>query len=124
MSGAKRDGSGVFNSVILHLNGQPAAVDARSFHLGPHGFTFLTDHAVEQFTELGIQMLVSSVDGGEGKELDGRGVVVECRAVDGGRFEVSLLFLDFDAGVGFGAATVWTCDLTHGYIDINADYRS
>jgi glutamate N-acetyltransferase/amino-acid N-acetyltransferase len=25
---------------------------------------------------------------------------------------------------GAGAATVWTCDLTHGYIDINADYRS
>lgn len=23
-----------------------------------------------------------------------------------------------------GRATVWTCDLTHGYIDINADYRS
>ncbi|HCS69823.1 MAG TPA: hypothetical protein DIW51_07630, partial [Rhodospirillaceae bacterium] len=23
-----------------------------------------------------------------------------------------------------GAATVWTCDLTHGYISINADYRS
>jgi glutamate N-acetyltransferase/amino-acid N-acetyltransferase len=29
-----------------------------------------------------------------------------------------------DVGVGLGAATVWTCDLTHGYIDINADYRS
>lgn len=27
-------------------------------------------------------------------------------------------------GGGEGAATVWTCDLTHGYIDINADYRS
>ncbi len=25
---------------------------------------------------------------------------------------------------GAGAATVWTTDLTHGYIDINADYRS
>ena len=23
-----------------------------------------------------------------------------------------------------GRATVWTCDLTHGYISINADYRS
>jgi glutamate N-acetyltransferase/amino-acid N-acetyltransferase len=23
-----------------------------------------------------------------------------------------------------GKATVWTCDLTHGYISINADYRS
>ncbi|GAB4270652.1 MAG: bifunctional glutamate N-acetyltransferase/amino-acid acetyltransferase ArgJ [Pararhodobacter sp.] len=29
-----------------------------------------------------------------------------------------------DLGVGSGKATVWTCDLTHRYIDINADYRS
>ena len=29
-----------------------------------------------------------------------------------------------DAGVGSGAATVWTCDLTHDYVSINADYRS
>ncbi len=29
-----------------------------------------------------------------------------------------------DVGVGDGTATVWTCDLTHGYIDINAGYRT
>jgi glutamate N-acetyltransferase/amino-acid N-acetyltransferase len=29
-----------------------------------------------------------------------------------------------DVGVGSGAATVWTCDLTHDYVSINADYRS
>jgi glutamate N-acetyltransferase/amino-acid N-acetyltransferase len=29
-----------------------------------------------------------------------------------------------DLGLDDGAATVWTCDLTHGYIEINADYRS
>jgi glutamate N-acetyltransferase/amino-acid N-acetyltransferase len=29
-----------------------------------------------------------------------------------------------DLGIGEGRATVWTCDLTHGYISINADYRS
>ncbi|OBV12218.1 bifunctional glutamate N-acetyltransferase/amino-acid acetyltransferase ArgJ [Erythrobacter dokdonensis] len=29
-----------------------------------------------------------------------------------------------DLGLGEGSATVWTCDLTHGYIAINADYRS
>ena len=29
-----------------------------------------------------------------------------------------------DLGLGDGAATVWTCDLTHGYIDINGSYRS
>ncbi|MCG8692588.1 MAG: bifunctional glutamate N-acetyltransferase/amino-acid acetyltransferase ArgJ [Minwuiales bacterium] len=32
--------------------------------------------------------------------------------------------IHIDVGVGRGRATVWTCDLTHGYIDINADYRS
>ncbi|MEX2614570.1 MAG: bifunctional glutamate N-acetyltransferase/amino-acid acetyltransferase ArgJ [Alphaproteobacteria bacterium] len=29
-----------------------------------------------------------------------------------------------DIGLGRGKARVWTCDLTHGYIEINADYRS
>ena len=29
-----------------------------------------------------------------------------------------------DIGLGQGRATVWTCDLTHGYIDINGAYRS
>ncbi len=29
-----------------------------------------------------------------------------------------------DVGIAGGSATVWTCDLTHEYIDINADYRS
>jgi glutamate N-acetyltransferase/amino-acid N-acetyltransferase len=29
-----------------------------------------------------------------------------------------------DLGLGRGKATVWTCDLTHAYIDINGSYRS
>ena len=29
-----------------------------------------------------------------------------------------------DIGLGRGKATAWTCDLTHGYIDINGSYRS
>ncbi len=29
-----------------------------------------------------------------------------------------------DLGIGRGKATVWTCDLTHEYVSINADYRS
>ena len=29
-----------------------------------------------------------------------------------------------DLGLAGGKATVWTCDLTHGYVEINADYRS
>jgi glutamate N-acetyltransferase/amino-acid N-acetyltransferase len=32
--------------------------------------------------------------------------------------------IEVDLGLGEGQACVWTCDLTHGYISINADYRS
>ena len=34
------------------------------------------------------------------------------------------IFLEIDVGVGKSSSTVYTCDLTHKYIDINADYRS
>ena len=34
------------------------------------------------------------------------------------------LLISVDLGIGTGNSTVWTCDLTHGYIEINADYRS
>jgi glutamate N-acetyltransferase/amino-acid N-acetyltransferase len=32
--------------------------------------------------------------------------------------------IGIDLGLGRGAGTAWTCDLTHGYIDINGSYRS
>ena len=32
--------------------------------------------------------------------------------------------IEVDLGLAKGAARVWTCDLTHGYIDINGSYRS
>ncbi|OWY13105.1 bifunctional ornithine acetyltransferase/N-acetylglutamate synthase [Thioclava sp. F34-6] len=34
------------------------------------------------------------------------------------------LVIGVDLGVGRASKSVWTCDLTHRYIDINADYRS
>ncbi|MDG1844758.1 MAG: bifunctional glutamate N-acetyltransferase/amino-acid acetyltransferase ArgJ [Acidimicrobiales bacterium] len=34
------------------------------------------------------------------------------------------IVIKVDVGVGQGSSSIWTCDLTHGYIDINAGYRS
>ena len=34
------------------------------------------------------------------------------------------IFIEIFIGNGAGHAKIWTCDLTHGYISINADYRS
>ncbi len=41
------------------------------------------------------------------------------RAVSGHSVEIAV-----DLGIGKGKSRVWTCDLTHGYIDINGSYRS
>ena len=55
-------------------------------------------------------------DGGAVPDLDEAPVAAHLR----GR-EIDILV---SVGGGPGRATIWTCDLTHGYIDINADYRS
>ena len=34
------------------------------------------------------------------------------------------ILLDVNLGIGNGFSQIWTCDLTEGYIKINADYRS
>jgi glutamate N-acetyltransferase/amino-acid N-acetyltransferase len=44
---------------------------------------------------------------------------IATKAVSGREVQVAV-----DLGIGKGAARVWTCDLTHGYIDINGSYRS
>jgi glutamate N-acetyltransferase/amino-acid N-acetyltransferase len=41
------------------------------------------------------------------------------KAVSGREVQIAV-----DLALGSGAARVWTCDLTHGYIDINGSYRS
>ena len=38
--------------------------------------------------------------------------------------EASSIDISVSVGAGAGLATVYSCDLTHGYISINADYRS
>ncbi|MCB2053251.1 MAG: bifunctional glutamate N-acetyltransferase/amino-acid acetyltransferase ArgJ [Geminicoccaceae bacterium] len=55
-------------------------------------------------------------DGGAVPDLDEEPVAAHLRG--------SEISIDVRVGRGSGDATVWTCDLTHGYIDINADYRS
>ena len=40
------------------------------------------------------------------------------------RFEAPEIVILADLGAGSCETTVWTCDLTHDYISINADYRS
>lgn len=55
----------------------------------------------------------------DGQRVEGYEEAPVARHMQGQEIDIAV-----DVGVGQGAARVWTCDLTHGYIDINADYRS
>ena len=61
-----------------------------------------------------------------GVEITAKGMVVEGydEAPVAEHMKGKDIDIKVDIGLGRGSATVWTCDLTHGYIDINADYRS
>lgn len=56
---------------------------------------------------------------------EGGWVSPEYREEDGANYmQQDSLVIAVDLGLNKGNASVWTCDLTHGYIQINADYRS
>ncbi|HEX2525320.1 MAG TPA: bifunctional glutamate N-acetyltransferase/amino-acid acetyltransferase ArgJ [Geminicoccus sp.] len=55
-------------------------------------------------------------DGGAVADLDEAPVTAHLKGRD--------VAIDVVVGRGSGKARVWTCDLTHGYIDINGSYRS
>lgn len=55
----------------------------------------------------------------EGQLVDGYDEAIAGLHMAGSEIEISI-----NVGIGRGKARVWTCDLTHGYIEINADYRT
>jgi len=55
---------------------------------------------------------------------DGERAVVYDEAATSAYMKGEDLELTVSLGLGDGRATVYTCDLTHGYITINGDYRS
>ncbi|WP_417455517.1 bifunctional glutamate N-acetyltransferase/amino-acid acetyltransferase ArgJ [Kiloniella sp.] len=55
----------------------------------------------------------------DGQRVDGFDEAPVAKHMKGQEISIAV-----DIGIADGQATVWTCDLTHGYIEINADYRS
>ena len=55
---------------------------------------------------------------------DGERAAVYDEAATSAYMKAPELELTVSLGLGEGSATVYTCDLTHGYITINGDYRS
>ena len=80
--------------------------------------------AVGRSGELADRDRMSVSFGGIAIARDGRPVEGYDEAPVTAHMKGRKVLIETSVGVGGGAWTVWTCDLTHGYISINADYRS
>ncbi|MEO1225263.1 MAG: bifunctional glutamate N-acetyltransferase/amino-acid acetyltransferase ArgJ [Pseudomonadota bacterium] len=132
-----RDGEGASKFITINVSGATSAVAARrigkSVANSPLVKTAIAGEdanwgrivmAIGKAGERAERDLVSIAVGGV--EIARRGQRVEGydEAPVAAHMKGREIVIDIDLAIGRGRATVWTCDLTHGYISINADYRS
>ncbi len=132
-----RDGEGASKFVTLRISGAASAAAARRIGLAI-GNSPLVKTAIAGEDPNWGRIVMAVGKSGERAERDrlaiaigGIDVARQGEVVPGydetpvaAHMKRQEIEIDVDVGVGRGHATVWTCDLTHGYIDINADYRS
>ncbi|MEO1687905.1 MAG: bifunctional glutamate N-acetyltransferase/amino-acid acetyltransferase ArgJ [Pseudomonadota bacterium] len=132
-----RDGEGASKFVTLHVTGAVSDASARRMALAVANSPLVkTAFAGEDPNWGRIVMAVGkagepadrdliSISFGDVKVAE-RGWVAESYREAQGAAEMKKAEIEVtvDLALGEGRATVWTCDLTHGYVTINADYRS
>jgi glutamate N-acetyltransferase/amino-acid N-acetyltransferase len=131
-----KDGEGATKLVTVNVNGARDEADAdlaaRTVANSPLVKTAIAGHDANWGRIAAALGRSGATFNAEGVDIDIMGIPV-CR---GGfaqgfdeddalaRFEQPEIVIDVNLGAGEVATTVWTCDLTHDYISINADYRS
>ncbi|MDR3538013.1 MAG: bifunctional glutamate N-acetyltransferase/amino-acid acetyltransferase ArgJ [Acetobacteraceae bacterium] len=110
---AKRIGMAVANSPLVKtaIAGEDANWGRIVMAVGKAG-----EPADRDLLSIGVGGVWMAKDGAVVPSYDEAPVVAHMK---GREVEIAI-----DLGLGRGKATVWTCDLTHGYIDINGSYRS
>ena len=132
-----RDGEGASKFVTIRVNGATCKKSARKLGLSVAGSPLVKTAVAGQDPNWG--RIVAAL-GKAGEPMDqnllriwiGGLPVAENGARHPAYDEAALarhmkgqeIEIEIELGLGSGACTVWTCDLTHGYIDVNADYRS
>ena len=132
-----RDGEGATKFVTVTVNGAATDVDARIHALSIANSPLVKTALAGEDPNWG-RIVMAVGKSGAAADRDaltirfGDLLVAEqgwvspaYREADGAAyFKQPEIEITVDIGLGQGMATVWTCDLTHGYITINADYRS
>jgi len=132
-----RDGEGASKFITIDVGG--AADDAAAHRIGmaiANSPLVKTAIAGEDANWGRIVMAIGKAGAGVDQSRIGVAIGGIRIAADGARIETydeapvaahmkgQLIDIEVSVGTGGGTARIWTCDLTHGYISINADYRS
>lgn len=132
-----RDGEGAQKFVTIDVSGAESAAAARRIGLAIANSPLVKTAIAGGDPNWG-RVVMAVGKAGEKADRDkmsigmgGLPITVEGQLVDGYDESVTGAHMSsreveiaVDVGVGHGKARVWTCDLTHGYIEINADYRT
>lgn len=132
-----RDGEGATKFVTVNVTGARNADDARTHALSIANSPLVKTAIAGEDPNWGRIVMAIGKSGAEADRdllsirfgdvvVAEKGWVAESYREEDGAALMKLPEIDIsvDIGLGDGQATVWTCDLTHGYISINADYRS
>ncbi|MEM0948790.1 MAG: bifunctional glutamate N-acetyltransferase/amino-acid acetyltransferase ArgJ [Pseudomonadota bacterium] len=132
-----RDGEGANKFVEIRVTGARDAADARKAGLAVANSPLVKTAIAGEDPNWGRVVMAVGKSGAEADRdrlsikfgdilvAEQGWVAPGYREEDGAAYmKRSELVLSFDLGIADGSATVWTCDLTHGYVEINADYRS
>jgi glutamate N-acetyltransferase/amino-acid N-acetyltransferase len=110
---ARRIGFAIANSPLVKtaIAGQDANWGRIVAAVGKSG-----ERAERDKLQIRIGGVLVAKNGGRVPDYDEKPVAAHMKGHD--------IRIEVELGVAKGSATVWTCDLTHGYIDINGSYRS
>jgi glutamate N-acetyltransferase/amino-acid N-acetyltransferase len=132
-----RDGEGASKFVTIHVRGASSPGAARRVGLAIANSPLVKTAIAGQDANWG-RIVMAVGKSGEKADRDRLGIAIggvpitrNGQIVDdydeapvAAHMAGSEIDIAVDLGIGKGKSTVWTCDLTHGYIDINGSYRS
>jgi glutamate N-acetyltransferase/amino-acid N-acetyltransferase len=132
-----RDGEGATKFVEVRVTGAESPIDARKVGLSIANSPLVKTAIAGEDPNWGRIVMAVGKSGaaadrdrltirlGDILVAEAGWVAPSYRELDGAAYmKNSELVIGVHLGMGRGTATIWTCDLTHRYIEINADYRS
>ncbi len=98
MKAAKRDESGVFNSILVHFGSDKARFNTNHLKINRSIMTVPTAWRFKPMTEVGLKLQLPLNKNGKARPIQCRGIIVDCRPLkQKGRYQVDLFLTNVPA---------------------------